>query len=67
VNINLAAVNLLPLPALDGGYLLLLAVEAARGGKRLPQSLEQGVMASGLLLMMFLGVGLVIRDTMNLL
>ena len=66
ININLAAVNLLPLPALDGGYLLLLAIEAARG-KRLPQGLEQGVMASGLLLMMALGVGLVIRDTINLL
>lgn len=66
VNINLAAVNLLPLPALDGGYLLLLAIEALRG-KKLPQALEQGVMASGLLVMMFLGVGLVIRDTINLL
>jgi len=66
VNINLAAVNLLPLPALDGGYLLLLGIEAVRG-KKLPQALEQGVMASGLLLMMFLGVGLVIRDTINLL
>ena len=67
VNVNLAAVNLLPLPALDGGYLFLLAIEAVRGGKRLPQALEQGVMASGLLLMMFLGAGLVIRDTINLL
>ncbi|KAI8467700.1 MAG: intramembrane metalloprotease [Monoraphidium minutum] len=66
VNVNLAAVNLLPLPALDGGYLLLLAVEGLRG-RRLPQALEQGVMASGLLMMMALGVGLVIRDTMNLL
>lgn len=67
VNINLAAVNLLPLPALDGGYLLLLAIEAARGGKKLPQALEQGVMAGGLLMMMFLGAGLVVRDTINLL
>ncbi len=40
VNINLAVVNLLPLPALDGGYLLLLAVEAARG-KKLPEQVEQ--------------------------
>lgn len=67
VNINLAVVNILPLPALDGGYLLLLAVEAARGGKKLPQQLEQGVMASGLFMLMILGAGLVIRDTINLL
>jgi RIP metalloprotease RseP len=66
VNINLAIVNVLPLPALDGGYLLLLLLEAARG-KKLPDGLEQGVMASGLLLMMVLGVGLAIRDTLNLL
>jgi hypothetical protein len=41
VNINLALVNVLPLPALDGGYLLLLALEALRGGKKLPQKVEQ--------------------------
>lgn len=66
VNINLAIVNMLPLPALDGGYLMLLLLEAARG-KKLPDGIEQGVMASGLLLMMMLGVGLTIRDTLNLL
>lgn len=65
VNINLAVVNILPLPALDGGYLLLLLLEAARG-KKLPESLEQGVMTSGLLMMMVLGVGLAVRDTINL-
>lgn len=67
ININLAFVNLLPLPALDGGFLLLLALEALRGGKKLPAALEQGVMASGLLLLMTAGVGLIVRDTINLL
>ncbi|KAF8062708.1 hypothetical protein HT031_004037 [Scenedesmus sp. PABB004] len=66
VNINLAVVNTLPLPALDGGYLLLLGLEAARG-RKLPAGLEQGFMASGLLLMLALGVGLAVRDTINLL
>lgn len=31
VNINLAVVNALPLPALDGGFLALLVAEAVRG------------------------------------
>ena len=31
VNINLAVVNALPLPALDGGFLALLLAEAVRG------------------------------------
>lgn len=66
VNINLAIVNVLPLPALDGGYLALLLLEAVRGQK-LPSSVEQGVMTSGLLVLLVLGVGLVIRDTINLL
>jgi len=48
VNINLAAVNALPLPGLDGGFAALLAVEAARGGKRVSKGVEAGVMAGGL-------------------
>ena len=67
VNINLAAVNILPLPALDGGYLFLLAVEAVRGGRKLPAAVEGGIMASGFLLLTALGLGLVVRDTINLL
>jgi len=67
VNINLAVVNMLPLPALDGGYLALLALEAVRGGQKLPEKFEQGVMASGLLLLMAMGFGLVIKDTLSLL
>lgn len=66
VNINLAAVNILPLPALDGGYLVLLALEAARG-RKLPEGLEQTVMASGIVVLTMLGLGLVIKDTLNLL
>lgn len=67
VNINLAVVNLLPLPALDGGYLLLLALEAVRGGQKLPQKVEQGFMASGFLLLMAMGISLVVKDTIKLL
>jgi len=67
VNINLAVVNVLPLPALDGGYLLLLLVEAARGGKKVPQDVEQAIMSSGFLLLLGLGVALILRDSINLL
>lgn len=31
LSVNLAVINLLPIPALDGGHLVLLAVEAVRG------------------------------------
>eukprot|EP00245_Coleochaete_scutata_P016835 TRINITY_DN803_c0_g1_i1.p1 TRINITY_DN803_c0_g1~~TRINITY_DN803_c0_g1_i1.p1 ORF type:complete len:527 (-),score=79.47 TRINITY_DN803_c0_g1_i1:645-2225(-) len=66
VNLNLAIVNILPLPALDGGYLFLLLIEALRGGKKLPDRLEQGIMSSGILLLLALGVVLMVRDTLNL-
>ena len=35
LSLNLAVLNLLPLPALDGGRLPFLALEAIRGGKRI--------------------------------
>lgn len=66
VNLNLAVVNLLPLPALDGGYLALIALEAARGGKKLPHEVEQGIMSSGIAFVFFLGIFLIVRDTLNL-
>jgi RIP metalloprotease RseP len=67
VNLNLAAVNLLPLPALDGGYLALVLLEAARGGRKLPQALERGAALSGLLMLTALGLGLMVKDTLSLL
>ena len=66
VSLNLAVVNLLPLPALDGGYLALLIVEAARGGVKLPRDVEATIMASGLLALMAAGAVLVVRYTLNL-
>ncbi|XP_024960067.1 probable membrane metalloprotease ARASP2, chloroplastic [Cynara cardunculus var. scolymus] len=66
LNINLAVINLLPLPALDGGSLALILVEAIRGGRKLPLEVEQGIMSSGFTLVFVLGLFLIIRDTLNL-
>eukprot|EP00252_Welwitschia_mirabilis_P015343 TRINITY_DN33728_c0_g1_i1.p1 TRINITY_DN33728_c0_g1~~TRINITY_DN33728_c0_g1_i1.p1 ORF type:complete len:417 (-),score=-48.71 TRINITY_DN33728_c0_g1_i1:223-1473(-) len=66
LNLNLAVVNMLPLPALDGGQVVLIAVESARGGKKLPVRVEKGIMSSGLALVLLLGVFLMVRDTLNL-
>lgn len=66
LNINLAVINLLPLPALDGGSLALILVEAARGGRKIPQEIEQRIMSSGIMLVFLLGIFLIIRDTLNL-
>ncbi|KZV17713.1 hypothetical protein F511_01522 [Dorcoceras hygrometricum] len=66
LNLNLAVINLLPLPALDGGTLALILVEAARGGRKIPLELEQRIMSSGVTLVLVLGIYLLVRDTLNL-
>lgn len=66
ININLAAINLLPLPALDGGSLALLAVEAVRGGRKIPKEIEQRIMGSGILVVLGMGLFLIVKDTLSL-
>lgn len=65
ISINLAIINILPLPALDGGQLVLLILEGLRG-KPMPQRLQEGIMQTGMLVLLSLGVFLIIRDTANL-
>ena len=65
ISINLAIINILPLPALDGGQLLFLAIEGLLG-KPLPSKIQEGVMQTGLVLLLGLGMFLIIRDTANL-
>ena len=65
ISINLAIINILPLPALDGGQLAFLLIEGIRG-KPLPTKIQDGVMQTGLMLLLGLGIFLIVRDTANL-
>jgi len=65
ISINLAIINILPLPALDGGQLAFLLIESILG-KPLPTHVQENVMQTGLMLLLGLGVFLIIRDTVNL-
>jgi membrane-associated protease RseP (regulator of RpoE activity) len=65
ISINLAVINILPLPALDGGQLAFLAFEGILG-KPLPNKIQDGIMQTGLFLLLGLGVFLIVRDTANL-
>jgi membrane-associated protease RseP (regulator of RpoE activity) len=65
ISINLAVINILPLPALDGGQLVFLLFEGIFR-KPLPLAIQQGVMQTGLFLLLGLGVLLIARDTVNL-
>ncbi len=65
ISINLAVINILPLPALDGGQLLFLLFEAIFR-RPVNKRIQDSFMQSGLVLMLGLGVFLIIRDTANL-
>ena len=54
ISVNLAVLNLLPIPVLDGGHLLFLAIEGLRGGK--PVSVEQRLRFSQIGMLMVLGL-----------
>lgn len=63
---NLGIMNLLPIPALDGGRLVFLFVEAVRG-KRVPPEKEGMVHFAGLAVLMVLMVVVMYNDIMKLL
>ncbi len=65
ISINLAIINILPLPALDGGQLAFLLIEGLRG-KPLPTNIQDGVMQTGLMVLLGLGIFLIVRDTASL-
>ena len=66
ISINLAVLNSLPLPLLDGGQLLFTLIEGFRG-KPVPVKLQMVVTQSSFFLLVGLSVLLIIRDTSQLL
>jgi regulator of sigma E protease len=64
VSIALALTNLLPLPALDGGRILFILIEAIRG-RRVDPRREQWIHAAGFAFLIGLSVLLIIMDIIN--
>jgi regulator of sigma E protease len=62
LSLNLFLVNLLPLPALDGGRLIFVLLEWLRGGKRVPPEKEGVVHAIGMVLLIALMVVVTFAD-----
>lgn len=65
ISANLGVMNLLPIPALDGGRLVFLIIEAIRG-KRISQEKEGLVHAVGIVCLMILMVFVIFNDISNL-
>jgi len=66
ISINLAVLNSLPLPLLDGGQLVFTIIEGFRG-KPVPVKVQMVVTQSSFFLLVGLSVLLIIRDTSQLL
>ncbi|MGM0437458.1 MAG: RIP metalloprotease RseP [Bacillota bacterium] len=65
ISINLGIINLLPLPALDGGRLIFIIIEKIRG-KALPPEKEGLIHMIGFALLMLLMVFIIYRDIANI-
>ena len=65
ISINLGVMNLLPIPALDGGRLIVLLVEMITK-KRLPSKVEGMINGIGLALLLGLSVIVMIKDVIQL-
>ena len=66
ISINLAVLNSLPLPLLDGGQLVFTIIEGLRG-RPIPEKIQIAVTQSSFLLLVGLSLVLIIRDTSQLL
>ena len=66
ISINLAVLNSLPLPLLDGGQFVFTIIEGLRG-KPVPIKIQIAVTQSSFFLLVGLSVLLIIRDTSQLL
>ena len=66
ISINLAVLNSLPLPLLDGGQLVFTLIEGFRG-KPVPVKVQMAVTQSSFFLLVGLSVLLIIKDTSQLL
>jgi regulator of sigma E protease len=66
LSLNLAVLNLLPLPALDGGRLLFVIVEVLRGGKKLAPEREGIVHVAGLILLLGFMVIVFVLDALRI-
>jgi len=66
ISINLAVLNSLPLPLLDGGQLVFTIIEGLRG-RPIPDKIQIAVTQSSFLLLVGLSLVLIIRDTSQLL
>ena len=66
LSINLAIINLIPFPALDGGRIAFVLLELVRGGRRLAPEKERFVHAAGFVLLIAAVIAISVNDLQRL-
>lgn len=66
LSINVGFINLLPLPAFDGGHIVFIIIEILRGGKPVPPEIEAKVHTVGMILLLLLMLVITISDVIKL-
>lgn len=61
VNLSLAIINLVPIPGLDGGYLIFLLLEKVRG-KKIAEKYQEWATKIGFVFLITLGILVTIKD-----
>ena len=64
LSINLGLLNLLPVPVLDGGYLVFFMIEAIMG-KPVPAKIQQTSLQIGLVLLIGLMIFMTLHDILR--
>ena len=62
LSLSLGIINLLPIPALDGGRILFVLIEILRGGRKVPPDKERIVHSLGFMVMIFLLILVTFQD-----
>lgn len=65
ISLSLGVTNLLPIPALDGGRIVLLIIEGIRG-KALKEEIELGIQSAGFLLLILLSLYVSYKDILRI-
>ncbi len=65
ISLSLGVTNLLPIPALDGGRIVLLIIEGIRG-KALKEEIELGIQSAGFLLLILFSIYISYKDILRI-
>jgi regulator of sigma E protease len=66
LSVNLAILNLLPIPVLDGGHLVFLLIEGARGGRPLSVTARMRLTQMGLVVLLALMIFVFTNDILRI-